>query len=81
MNEKKDTIEVLHEKDLGQFLKELEIYDDFINKKIMCKYCNNSITNENLCGIFLLGEEIEFICNKKLCYNKFLQLKEENGIV
>ena len=73
MEEKsKDIIEVLHEKDLQEFLIELNKFEDFQNGMILCKFCKEKISKENIYGIFLVSGKSEFICDKKLCHEKYL---------
>lgn len=78
MEKKKDIIEVLHEKDLPTLLEEYEKIKDFHNQKIMCKFCDETITLENLYGLYINKDTLEFLCNKDLCYNKNLLIKEED---
>lgn len=80
MEKKKDVIEVLHEKDLKNFLMELNKYNEFENKKIFCRFCREPITYENIYGIFLINGETEFICDKESCYAKFLIYNEDNNV-
>lgn len=77
MNRKKETLNVIHEKDIKEFLIRNNLYDDFLKMRILCKYCKNPILLDNLCAIILSKEKIEFVCNKEQCYYKKLSLYEE----
>lgn len=76
MEKKKDIIEVLHEKDLPTLLGEYGKIKDFNNQKINCKFCDDTITLENIYGVYINRDNLEFLCNKDLCYNKSLLIKE-----
>ena len=76
MKKTKDVIEVLHEKDLEQFLIEYDLFEDFQKKSLTCKICENPITSNNICALKLTGEKLEFICNNKSCYESFLHFQE-----
>ena len=80
MKKNKSIIDVLHEKDLEEFLVNLDLYSNFENKLINCIYCNNPIGLENLCAIMIIKGQIEFVCNSDSCYEKFLihQRGDEN---
>lgn len=67
----KDIIDVLHEKDLKSFLEDIGKYNEFINNKIQCIFCNDPVNYNNIYGFFFKGDEIEFICTKEICYNEY----------
>lgn len=77
MEKKKDIIEVLHEKDLPTLLEEYEKIEDFQNHKIFCKFCDELITLENIYGIYINKDNLEFLCSKDVCYNQSLMIEEE----
>jgi len=77
MNQKKETLNVLHEKDLKQFLINFNLYDDFQEKKILCKYCENPVSLDNICAIILIKGKIDFVCDKEQCYYRHLYFHEE----
>lgn len=72
MNDTRDIIEVLHEKDLKQLLEELGKYNDFENDRLLCKFCKESVSMNNIYGIFIIENDIELVCDNDLCYNKYL---------
>ena len=77
MEKKKDIIEVLHEKDLPNLLEEYGKFKDFQNQNIFCSSCNEPITLENIYGIYVNKESLDFLCNKDLCYNRSSLIEEE----
>lgn len=78
MNDTRDIIEVLHEKDLKQLLEELGKYNDFENDRLLCKFCKESVSMNNIYGIFIIENDIELVCDNDLCYNKYLNEEGEN---
>jgi len=78
MNDTRDIIEVLHEKDLKQFLEELGKYNDFENDRLLCKFCKESVSMNNIYGIFIIENDIELVCDNDMCYNKYLIERGEN---
>ncbi len=78
MEKKKDIIEVLHEKDLPTLLEEYDKLKDFNSQNIKCKFCDRTITLENVYGLYLNKDTLDLFCNKDLCYNKSLLIKEED---
>lgn len=47
MNQKKITINAVHESDLESFMKKFGLYDDYKSGKLKC-ICGKTITDENL---------------------------------
>jgi len=72
MVKNKDIIDVIHEKDLEEFLTNTSLYEDFKKEKINCRYCEKTIYQHNICGIFINMGEIKFICNDESCYEKLI---------
>jgi len=79
MKQKKETLNVLHEKDLKQFLINFNLYNDLQEKKILCKYCQNPIFLDNICAIILSKEKIEFVCDKESCYRGHIFFQEREN--
>ena len=65
----------VHERDLEEFLKNLEIYDELIQGEFECFNCKEKITLENLQSVFPLKGEIQICCTKLDCFQKALELK------
>jgi len=72
------TLDLLHYSDLEQFLKNIKKYNDFKEGKILCKFCNEPITLDNICAILLRKDDFIFLCNKESCYTNYLQIQSEN---
>ena len=72
MKKTKNVIDVIHEKDLKEFLANFDLYEDFINKLIHCKYCDTPVDYENICVIKMSKGQVEFICKDESCYEKSL---------
>lgn len=72
MKKNKKIIDVIHEKDLEEFLNNLELYNNFKSGLINCKYCNKPVHLDNICAIHIKKGQIEFICSIDPCYEKFL---------
>lgn len=73
-----DTIEVMHERDLKNLLEEFGKYNDFKNNKLLCRFCKNSISMNNIYGILITESDIEFFCDDEFCYKKYLIETGEN---
>ncbi len=67
---KRREINVIIDDDLIEFLKAEKLYQDFIDKKILCYHCNDVITNENIFSLFLNDDKIQFCCIKAVCARK-----------
>jgi len=66
MKQKKITINAVYEKDLKNFMKKLNLWNDFKNKKLKCGFCGNIVTIENLLGFKLINNEPKAICDQCL---------------
>jgi len=77
MDSRKKTLDVLFYSDIELFLKNINKYDDFIQDKILCNYCNEPINLDNICTILIKQDNFIFLCNKKSCYNNYLQLQRD----
>lgn len=66
-------ISAVHEKDLKELLKSLNLLDQVKNGLVNCKFCDVRITLENLQCIYPKDNEIVFCCDKISCFEKALQ--------
>ena len=80
MVKNKEIIDVIHEKDLEEFLTNTNLSEDFKKEKINCKYCQKTINLQNICGIIINKGEIKFICNDESCYEKLISYHEGENI-
>lgn len=72
MVKNKDIIDVIHEKDLKEFIKNIGLYEDFKNNDIKCKFCQKLISKDSICAILINEGNVDFICNYESCYDKLL---------
>ncbi len=67
---KKNKIKMIYDSDLVTLLKSINEYNNIIDKKIKCLYCNNLVTIENLQVILPIKRDIKFICSNIDCLKK-----------
>ena len=60
-------IKAVHDDDLSDLLISLDVYEDIVNKKHRCLFCDVKINFSNLAGIFPHNNEIGFCCNSIDC--------------
>ena len=66
-------MKAVYDDDLVTLLKSLKVYDEITNGKILCKYCQQQITLENLGAIIPADGEIAFPFNYlKTFYGRML---------
>jgi len=63
--ERKEVNAVLYD-DIIEFFQKVNLYDEFINKKIICECCKQPITKENL-ALIKFNERYLFICDNLEC--------------
>jgi len=64
---KEDTIKAVHDDDIEEFFKSLDVYEDFISGKLVCYNCGTTITKENLYSIFPKNDEVTICCDNPEC--------------
>ena len=75
---KKKTVHAVHESDLDVFLTSLGLQKDLQEGKLMCFFCKEKITRENLGSIIPKGKNIEVCCKSLRCYTR--AMFQEEGI-
>ena len=60
----KKEIDSVHDDDLEQVLKDLNLWDKLKNGDLKCKFTNTTITYSNLHSIFPEEGQIKIVCNK-----------------
>ena len=65
-----NNLKAVYEDDLLGYLKSIGIYSDIESGKILCKYCGNKITFENLEVIVPTENGVAVVCNNKNCLNQ-----------
>jgi len=67
----KRKIYAVHDRDLKQFLTELNLLDKITNGEIKCPECNRIITLENIGFIAIFKGEAKVCCGDIECFYKF----------
>jgi len=80
LKKNKNVIEAIHERDLKEFLINLDLYTNFKKRLIKCIYCDDPVQSDNICVIHIKNGKLEFVCSNDSCYEKFImhQMGEEN---
>lgn len=71
---KDDSLKAVYSSDLDSVLENLGLAEKFINGCIICRYCQRTITKENLYALMPVNSAIDFCCNQPKC---ILSLAEE----
>lgn len=71
-------IQAVHSDELLELLQSLDIYNDFIQKKCKCRYCDAVINEKNLLAIIPNVNEILFCCINESC-NMNMDRKVDNN--
>ena len=69
---KKETIAVVLDEELIDFLKAIDMYDSLLEGKLSCSKCRRQIDENNLLVIIpKKNNQIEFICDEPACLESF----------
>ena len=63
----KHKILAVHDANLDEFLRSLELYDALENGELRCNICECQVTRENLGCVYPLGDEIKVCCDRLDC--------------
>ena len=66
-------ISAVHDRDIIEFLKSLNLLKEFSEGHIYCKFCGVIITKRNLQCIYPKENEIIFCCDKIKCFEQAIQ--------
>ena len=66
-------ISAVHDRDIIEFLKSLNLMKEFKEGHINCKFCGIIITLENLQCVYPKENEIVFCCDKIKCFEQAIQ--------
>lgn len=69
---KENQMKAVHDKDLEKLLRSLNVYDDVIDGKFKCLFCNNKITLDNIDSIVPYNNSVQFTCDKSECHLKLI---------
>ena len=75
MSLKKKEIKAVHTHDLGDLLRKYNQYDKFVENKISCYVCGETINENNMTSLKLLEHRLEFTCGKASCYDDAIKHK------
>lgn len=64
---KDNKIKAIYSEELSSLLVRLNKLDQFSQGKIKCRYCTQTITEQNLYAIIPAGAEIDMCCNAPEC--------------
>lgn len=76
----KRKIRAVHDDDLGKLLKDLNIYQDVLEGKKKCKFCEVKITLDNLQALYPDSGNISLICDKVECLKSFNMYIYRKGV-
>lgn len=69
---KDNQMKVVHDDDLCNLLRSLNVYEDVINQKYKCLFCGNTITIDNINSIVPHEQAVQFTCDAPKCHLKLL---------
>lgn len=69
-NKSAGSLKAVYEDDLMKYLESVGLLSEIEAGRVLCKYCGNPITLENLEVIVPNQGEIEVVCNNKNCLNQ-----------
>lgn len=65
-------MKAVHDKDLENLLKSLNVYESVVNGGYKCLFCDGDITLDNIDSIVPYEESIRFTCDKPTCHQRLL---------
>lgn len=75
-----ETLNAVYDDDLMDVLKELGVHNDFVQGKLRCAFCGDTITWENLYSLFPDRGAVKFSCNKPECVKQLVTRVEDQEI-
>jgi hypothetical protein len=72
-SEQSRELKAVHTTDLSGIFEKLGLSENFNQGKIICNFCHDVITLENIGSLKKLSGEIIFTCNKSTCYNELIK--------
>ncbi len=70
---KNSTMKMVHDDDLENLLKSLDVYNGVISGEFHCLYCGKTITIDNLSSIVPFEQRVEFTCDANDCQEKLIK--------
>ena len=69
---KDNQMKVVHDDDLCNLLRSLDVYEDVINGRYKCLFCGNTITIDNIDSIVPYEKTVQFTCDESSCHIRLL---------
>lgn len=69
---KNNQMKAVHDNDLNNLLKSLNVYDDVCSGKFECIFCHKKITIENIDAIVPYDNSVQFTCDDPECHSKLI---------
>ena len=79
---KNDTVKTLYVNEFDNFMKKINQWDDFMNERCKCRYCESIITQNNLHALIPIDNHIEYCCSDPSCISSFSEEEmygDDNG--
>ncbi len=73
---KENKMKAVHDKDLENLLQSLRVYEDVINGKYKCIFCDEKITLDNIDSIVPYNNTVQFTCDKLECHEKLIGMRK-----
>ena len=71
------SINAVYDEELDQLLTSLELVDDLNSGKLLCYFCGNQITRDNLGSIFPHENDIKVCCTGLDCTVQLLSVRND----
>lgn len=68
-----NTVKAVYSDDLDDFLVSNNLMEDFVNRRIKCKYCEKVITRHNLFALIPENNSLAFCCDEPECTEKMIR--------
>lgn len=65
-----DAIKAIYEDKFQLFLRNIGVYENVMSGTEKCKFCNQTITLDNIASIFPESGTIKFVCDNPECIRK-----------
>lgn len=69
-----NNIKSIHDSDLEDVLKKVNIWEDVNASKVKCRFCDKVITLDNLYAFFAQGQKICVVCNEPTCVQELSKI-------
>lgn len=73
MEKQKAELNLIHDNDLLEFLKNIELLNPIHEGKVKCKFCKEVITITDINAVFPEEKSIKVCCTKPECIIKFTE--------